>query len=153
MPNSSVFIFLMLRALYRMIYENEKSFFGKNSLNVPNVKLFSFFFPMFLAFLCIFAEKDTFYFTYWVISLASGTSVASMTSTASFHQTNYWAWCFHQHWHQNNLYWSLNVGWIIKNPLFYWFLAPFLLEAVEGVQHQKNKNWWIRHKWAYLMNT
>jgi hypothetical protein len=54
MLNSSVFIFLMLCALYRMIYENEKSFFCKNSLNVPNVKLFS----MFLALLCIFAEND-----------------------------------------------------------------------------------------------
>ena len=162
MPNSSVFIFLMLRALYRMIYENEKSFFSKNSLSVPNVKLFSIFFSMFLVFLCIFAENETFYFTYWVISLASGTSVtsmtsttsvASMTSTASFHQKNYWAWCFHQPWHQNDLSWSLNAEWIIKNPLFHWFLAPFLLEALEGARHQKNKNWWIRHKCSCLMNT
>ena len=44
MPNSSVFIFLMLRALYRMICKNAKSCFGKNSLNVSNVKLFFFFF-------------------------------------------------------------------------------------------------------------
>ena len=35
------FYFLMLRALYRMICKNAKSFFGKNSLNVSNVKLFS----------------------------------------------------------------------------------------------------------------
>ena len=41
MLNSSVFIFLMLHALYRMICKNAKSFFGKNSLNVSNVKLFS----------------------------------------------------------------------------------------------------------------
>ena len=27
--------------------------------------------------------------------------------------------------------WTLNVGWIIKNSIFYWFLAHFLLEAVE----------------------
>ena len=52
-------------------------------------------------------------FTYWVISLVSGTSatrmtstasmasVASMTSTASFSQKTYWGWCFHQPWHQN----------------------------------------------------
>ena len=39
MLNSSVFIFLMLRALYRMICKNAKSFFGKNSLNVSNVKV------------------------------------------------------------------------------------------------------------------
>jgi hypothetical protein len=34
-------------------------------------------------------------------------------------------------WQQNVLSWSLNVEWIIKNPLFYGFLALFLLEAVE----------------------
>ncbi len=44
MPNSSVFNFLMLCALYRMIYRNPKLFFGKNSLNVSNVKLLSNFF-------------------------------------------------------------------------------------------------------------
>ena len=41
MLNLSVFIFLMLHALYRMICKNAKSFLGKNSLNVSNVKLFS----------------------------------------------------------------------------------------------------------------
>ena len=57
MPNSSVFIFLMLHALYRMICKNTKSFFGKNSLNVSNVKLFSKiyfqYFWLFYAFLVI----------------------------------------------------------------------------------------------------
>ena len=63
--NSSVFIFLMLRALYRMICKNAKSFFGKNSLNVSNVKLFSnFFFSTFLAFLCLFGGNDSLHFTY-----------------------------------------------------------------------------------------
>jgi hypothetical protein len=51
MLNSSVFIFLMLRALYRMLCKNAKSFLGKNSLNVSNVKLFSkLFFQRFLLF-------------------------------------------------------------------------------------------------------
>jgi hypothetical protein len=27
----------------------------------------------------------------------------------------------------------------MKNPIFYWFLAPFLLEAVEGTLHKKIK--------------
>ena len=27
--------------------------------------------------------------------------------------------------------WPFNVEWIIKNSIFYWFFAPFLLEAVE----------------------
>ena len=69
----------------------------------------------------------------------ASTSVASMTSTASFHQKTYWAWCFRQPWHHNDLFWPLNVGWIFKNPLFYWFLVPFFLEAVEGAQHKKIK--------------
>ena len=38
MPNSRVFIFLMLHGLYRMICKNSKSFFCKNSLNVQIVK-------------------------------------------------------------------------------------------------------------------
>ena len=166
MPNSSVFIFFMLRTIYRMIYENEKLFFGKKSLNVPNVKLpiFKFFFNIF-NFLIHFCWE--WHLALYILSnfLASGTSavsmtstastpsVASMTSTASFHQKTYRAWCFYQPWHQNNLSWSPNVWWIIKNPLFYCFLAPFLLEALEDAQHKKNKNWWIRHKWPYFMNT
>ena len=72
---------------------------------------------------------------------ASTASVASMTSTASFHKRNYWVLCFHQPWHQNDLSWSLNLDWIIKNPLFYWFLAPFLLEAVEASLSYFFKNW------------
>ena len=41
MSYSSVFIFWMLRALYRMICKYVKSFLCENSLNVTNVKLFS----------------------------------------------------------------------------------------------------------------
>ncbi len=36
-------------------------------------------------------------------------------------------------WKQNDLFWSLNVKWIIKNPLFHGFLALFLFEAVEAM--------------------
>ena len=39
MINSSVFIFLLLRALDRMICKSFKKFFAKKSLNVTNVKL------------------------------------------------------------------------------------------------------------------
>jgi hypothetical protein len=70
MPNSSVFIFLILRSLYRMIYKNPKLFFGKNSLNVLNVKLLSISIFNVFSFLCIFAENDTLHFTYGVIFLA-----------------------------------------------------------------------------------
>ena len=34
--------------------------------------------------------------------------------------------------HQNDQYWSLFVEWIIKNPIFYWYLVPSLSEAVEA---------------------
>ena len=40
-PNSSVFIFFMLRALYRMVCKIKKNIFAEKSLNVPNVKLLS----------------------------------------------------------------------------------------------------------------
>ena len=36
-------------------------------------------------------------------------------------------------WQQNYQNWSLNVTWIIKNPLLYGVLALFLLEAVEAM--------------------
>jgi hypothetical protein len=36
-------------------------------------------------------------------------------------------------WQQNYQYWSLNVAWIVKNPLLYGDLAHFLLEAVEAM--------------------
>ena len=76
------------------------------------------------------------HFICWVISLASGTSAASVTSTASvtsmtstalLHQKNYWAWCFHQPWHQNDLLWSLNVGFNHQklNILFYFGILSF----------------------------
>ena len=51
MLNSSVFICLMLGALYRMIYKSAKSFFGNNSLKVSNVKYFQKKCLLFYAFL------------------------------------------------------------------------------------------------------
>ena len=54
MPNSSVFIFLMLRGLYSMICKNWKKKFAKNSLNVTSVKLLSkIFFDNFVCFLML----------------------------------------------------------------------------------------------------
>ena len=44
-------------------------------------------------------------------------------------------------WLQNDLSWSLNVEWIIKNTQFYGFLALFLLEAVEAMDVSFN---WIQ---------
>ena len=64
MLNLSVFIFLMLHALYRMICKNARSFFDKNSLNVSNVKLFSKKNLNYLALLCLFGENDSLHLKY-----------------------------------------------------------------------------------------
>ena len=37
-------------------------------------------------------------------------------------------------------------------PIYFVLLVLFTYHPVEGAQHQKNKNWSIRHKWSYLMN-
>jgi hypothetical protein len=51
-------------------------------------------------------------------SAASLTSLASPTSTASFHQrTSRFQWLDHI-WYQNDLYFPFFVEWIIKNPIF-----------------------------------
>ena len=87
--------------------------------------------------------KSCLHFTYWVISLVSGTSaarmtstastasmasVALMTSTASFPQKTYWAWCFHQPWHQNG-----RSMWKESSKIHYFFefWTSFRTEAVE----------------------
>jgi len=44
MPKTPVFIFLTLRALYRMICKSSKKIFTKKSLNVTNVKQLSKYF-------------------------------------------------------------------------------------------------------------
>ena len=67
-----------------------------------------------------------------ITSTASMTSVASMPSTASIHQKIYWSWWLDHPWHPNDQYQSLFVEWIIKNPIFHWYLISFLLDAVEA---------------------
>ena len=85
-------------------------------------------------------------------STASTTSVASMTSTASFHQKPFNL--------QKNIYfwWFVTFHYLKKNPKRQ-NNSKFIKEqevlsnwTIEGVQHQKNKNWWIQHKSAFLMN-
>jgi hypothetical protein len=55
-------------------------------------------------------------------------------------------------WQQNDLFWSLNVEWIIKNPSFYGFLALFLLEAVEAMDVTFNQIQGSQVKIPPLMN-
>ena len=78
-------------------------------------------------------------------STASTASVASMTSTASFHKNKYSVLCFYQPWYQNDLSWSLNMEWIIKNPLFYTFLAFFSWRLLRPVRLQRP----LRSIWSF----
>ena len=64
-----------------------------------------------------------------VTSAASTASMASMTSTASFQQRTSWIWWLDHPWYQNDQYRSLFEEWRIKNPVFYGYLIPFLLQA------------------------
>ena len=80
MLNSSVFIFLMLCALYRMICKNLKLFLGENSMNVTNVKLLSkkFFcrilgnFHAFLFSTIYLKKKCTFLMVWYFLLLEKG---------------------------------------------------------------------------------
>ena len=76
-----------------------------------------------------------------------------MTSAASFQQKNF------------NLEKKIYFWWFVT--FYYLKKAPkkqnnskFIKEhevlsnwTIEGARHQKNKNWWIQHKSAFLMNT
>ena len=73
-------------------------------------------------------------------SAASATSLSSLASPALFPPRNSWSWWFDHHWHQNDQYWSLFVEWIIKNPLFHWYLVLTL--SVGGCWGQQILLFW-----------
>ena len=86
-----------------------------------------------------------------VASMTSTASMSSMTSTASFHHKNYWFWWLDYPWHQYDQYWPLGMEWIIKNPIFHWYLLPFLLEAVEASPSYFFQNWLMKLKCPNLL--
>ena len=85
--------------------------------------------------------------------MTSVASTASMTSTTSFHQkiTDPDVWIIPST--QNDQHQSLFVELIIKNPFFYWYLIPFLSEAVEVSQCYFFWNRLMKLKWVNLLNT
>ena len=85
-------------------------------------------------------------------STASMTSVASMTSTASIHQKFHWSWWLDHPRHPNDQYQSLFVEWIIKSPVFHWYLIHFLPEAVEASRCYFFKNWSLKLKFPKPLN-
>ena len=88
-------------------------------------------------------KKNSTHFTYWVISLALGTSAASMTSTASTTSVASLTSPASIYLKINEIDVSINPGtkmtyssllmWLGMSKIHYFidFLAPFILEAVE----------------------
>ena len=131
--------------LHSLSPEWVQKIFAKESLNVPNIKVLSIFFPTFLARFMPF---------YWEWKLALGilsdfpairslnglndlNSLSDLSGLNDLNSLISWKHLLIMMlpltWQQNDQYWSLNVAWIIKNPLFYGVLALFLLEAVEAM--------------------
>ena len=79
-------------------------------------------------------------------SVSSATLLASTAFTALFSQKPSWFWLFDHPCHQNDQHRSLVVDWILKNPIFYWYLVPFLSEAVEASLCYFLKHWLMKLK-------
>ena len=84
-------------------------------------------------------------------SSASTTSLASTNSTALFYQRTSWFWWLDHPWHQKDQYGPFFVEWIIKNPIFHWYLNTFLSEAVEASRCYFFVNWLM--KCPYLLKS
>jgi hypothetical protein len=146
MLNSSVFIFFMFRALYRMICKSSKKNFGKKILNVPNVKLLSkFFFNNFGFFKPFWWE--------WQLALYILSDFPGIKNLSGLNDLN----SFNNLSGLNDLYSLISSKHLYSKVKSYWtiycaLLVWFTYHHVKGAQHKKNKNWWISHKWAYLMN-
>ena len=63
----------------------------------------------------------------------------------------YWSQWFDHPQHPNDQYQSLFVEWIIKNPIFHWYLILSLLKAVEASRCHFFKNWLMKHKFFNLL--
>ena len=85
-----------------------------------------------------------------VSSASSLASTASTASTAFISQKTSWSWLFDHPCHQNNKHRSLVVDWILKNPIFHWYLVPFLTEIVEASHCHFFKNWLKKLKFPNL---
>ena len=86
-------------------------------------------------------------------SVSSATLLALTAYTAFFPQKTSWSWLFDHPCHQNDQHRSLGVDWILKNPIFYRYLVPFLSEAVEANLCYFFENWLIKLKCPNLRNT
>ena len=122
-----------------------KKIYAKESLNVPNVKILSIFFSdvfdLFMPFnwewkLALGILSDFL----GIRSLSGLNDLNSLNDLSGLNDLNslisaknLLSKMLPLTWQQNYQYWSLNVAWIVKNPLLYGVLAHFLLEAVEAM--------------------
>ena len=104
MPNSSVFIFLLLRALYRMICKSSKKIFGKKEFECTKCKAtFNFFFNVF-SFLMHFCWE-------WHLALYILSDFPGIRNLSSLNDLNSF----------NDLYsliWSKNLYFKVKMYIF-----------------------------------
>ena len=119
------------------ICKSSKKNFGKKSLIVTNVKLLSkFFFNIFGFFMPYWWQWQLAIYMLSVFptirNLSSLNDLYSLNDLSGLNglnslisSKNLLSMMLTLIWQQNNLSWSLNVEWIIKNPLFYGFLALF----------------------------
>ena len=131
--------------LHSLSPEWVQKIYAKESLIVPNVKILSNFFSN------VFGLFMPFYWE-WKLALGILSDFPAIRNLSSLNDLNdlnslndlsglnslisskhLLSMMLPITWQQNDLSWSLNVKWIIKNPLFYGFLALFLLEAVEAI--------------------
>ena len=68
-----------------------------------------------------------------------------------FIKKNDWYWWLNHFWHHNDQYLSLIGEWILENPIFHWYLVPFLSEAVEASPCYFFQNWLIKLKCPILL--
>ena len=90
---------------------------------------------------------------YSLIDLSDLCNLAGLNSLYSlFFQKTSWSWLFDHPCHQNDQHRSLVVDWILKNPIFHWYLVPFLSEAVEASLCYFFENWLMKIKCPNLRN-
>ena len=69
----------------------------------------------------------------WMTEILSSDFTDLRTSAASFHQKHYRSWWLDHPRHPNDQYQSLFVEWIIKSPVFHWYLIPFCWRLLRPV--------------------
>ena len=160
MPISSIFILLLLRALYGMVCKNSEKNFGENSLNVHFVKLFSkkkfrwfwvFFDVRFnrtdvARHLWSIMQKKNFFFFFECKYCKLFFAFFDDCTFPCLFVTTFIQRIFDGFMILENVnFWRFDTFHYLKEaqkshfkPIYFAFLVWFTHHSVEGVQHQKN---------------